>query len=102
MPKTSPAAKQIAAKLAPKIQSVAREYEDTFVGHAGGPVTRLAARTMYPVLVREVPTGVEVGAHELLNYLSGLSLPQLIAHFSDHATFTGHALHPSLAAFRLT
>jgi len=95
--RVSPVAERIAAQLAPSLQTLAIEHKDAVIAGSGGPVTRLAVRTVYPAGVKAVPYATQVGCDRALTYLDGLSVAQLIGLMSEHARAKGHSLDPTVA-----
>lgn len=95
----SPVAEKLAARVAPGLQEAARAYQPTFVQNAGGPVNRLAAGLVYPVVVREIPRGTAIGCDHILTHFGRLSLAELVGLVVDHAAAKGERVHESLLYF---
>lgn len=95
IPEISPAADQLASKISGPLQSIAREYEPEFVAHAGNLMARGATRVVYPVIVREVPTGAKILCHKALDEMAGMSLADLASMVIQHAQASGVRAHQS-------
>lgn len=99
-PVASPTAQKLAARISPGLVQVAREYEPTFVKNAGGLIARTGAHLAYPVVVREIPMGVEIGVDHLLSHLDTLRIGDVVEALVDHAAAKGEHADASLLLWR--
>lgn len=92
IPKSSHTAVVLAHKLAPPLQEAARAHEHEFVARAGNLPERLAARAVYPALVREIPVALEIALDAALDHLGTLTFADLAALLSEHSQAKGRTL----------
>jgi hypothetical protein len=92
----SPIARELAAKIAPAIQSQVSARKEDIIRGAGPLPLRAAVRLGFSTFVREVPTLAEAGTDALLDEFGGLSLADIATKVILHSQAKGRATHPSL------
>lgn len=83
--------KQLADKLAPKVQEAMDGARRDIIDHAGGPVARAAVAVAFPVARREVPVFVEHGLAALGRELSEWTVGDVLAWLGQVAAAEGRA-----------
>jgi hypothetical protein len=93
---TSPIAKELAARIAPKLVIELEERKDSLIAKAGSWLARLAATKAWPRLIAAVPELTEVGTDSLLDEFGGMTVTEMLDLVVTHQKAKGHTVHPSV------